>query len=488
VVDASTLPIWLTALAAVLLTAAALCIAIVASAKADWRPAGGLLLLAVSPTVPHVPVTFGLSLDDILPLVAVVLLALGVLRDRAAVRDAWRLIGSKTVRGLAVLAAEAIVFVVGAAAFSSVANASGPADAFRLFARSGVRYLLMAVIVVLAVLANPPRRRMALLTHAIALVGAAEATFGVIAYVLPLPGRMGLELARKNSVLYENVPGRVAGTIGLSPDFLGALFLFTVPLTVALALESGSRRDRVFWWAAAGVQALALGLTFARVSLVLVAAEVVVLMLWRGRMRYIVPLGACLLPVAIFTPAIRRISDDVPDRLALWTSGFRMMIDHPFFGVGSGNMVAVELAQPARYGHTAFGAAEVNAHNTLLLAGAELGTMGFVAAVLLNVALAVLAARMLWLCFRDKRQLAPAAASLAVLAFLVQGMVNDLFTVAVVGTLAAVVIGGFLVVDPDELPAAIPEGGGQGQTEGENKVSLGRRVRQAVRSLRAARI
>ncbi len=466
-IDSATLPIWLTALAAVLLGAAGLWLARVVSAKAEWPPAGGLLLLAVAAVVPNVPVTFGLSLDDILPLVGVALLALGVLRDRAAVREAWRSIESRTVRGLVVLAAEAIVFIVVAAAVSSVVNASGPVDAARLFARSGVRFLLIAAIVVLAVLANPPRRRAALLTHAIALVGTAEAAFGVVAYLLPLPGHMGLELARENSVLYENVPGRVAGTIGLSPDFLGALFLFTMPLSVALALESESRDHRLFWWAAAAVQALALGLSFTRVSLALAAVEVVVLILWRGRMRYIIPLGASLLPVAIFTPAIRRVTDDVPDRLALWTSGFRMMIDHPFFGVGSGNMVAVQLAQPLRYGYTTFGAADVNAHNTLLLAGAELGTLGFVAAVLLNVALAVLAARMLWLCFRDRRrQLAPAAASLAVLAFLVQGMVNDLFTVPVVSTMAALVIGGFLVVAPEEAPVAAVQGAGVRQTEG----------------------
>ena len=199
------------------------------------------------------------------------------------------------------------------------------------------------------------------------------------------------------------------------------------------------------------VQALALGLTFTRASLALVIVEVLILMTWRGRLRYLVPLGAALLPVAMFTPAIQRLTADIPDRLALWLTGFRMMIDHPLFGVGSGNMVAVELAQPARYRYTAFGTAQVNAHNTVLLAGAELGVLGFVAVLLLNVALTVLATRMLWLCLRGKLQLAPAAASLAVLAFLVQGMVNDLFTVAVVATMAALVIGGFLVSIPTGL-------------------------------------
>ena len=459
-VDAATLPVWVTGLAAAVLVVAAFVVARIASATAKWPPAGGLLLLALSPTVPNVPVTFGLSLDDVLPIVAVAVLAAGILRDRAALGDGWRRIESKTVRRIALLGAEGLVLVLGAAAISSIANASGPVDAVRLFARGGIRFLLMAAIVVVAVLANPPRRRVTLLTHAIALVGVAEAAFGLFAYFVRLPGGAGLEVTRINSVLYRSVPGRISGTIGLSPDFLGALFLFTLPLTVALALESKDRGHRLFWWAAAGVQTLALGLTFTRASLGLAVVEIVVLMLWRGRMRYIVPLAASLLPVAIFTPAIQRLGSDTPDRFALWISGFRMMIDHPLFGVGSGNMVAAELAQPALYRNTAFGTARVNAHNTILLAGAELGALGFVAVVLFNVVLGALAFRMLWLCFRGKRQPIPAAAALGVLAFLVQGMVNDLFTVAVVGTLAAVVVGGFLLIDPDETQAIVDEGGG----------------------------
>ena len=154
-VDADTLPLWLTALAAIGLAALAVLVARLASARTNWPPAGGLLLLVVAATVPHVPVTLGLSLDDILPLVAVAFLAWGVFQDRAGVRETWRLIESRLVRALALLAAEAMILLAVAAVVASVANATDPVEAFRLFARSGVRYLLMAVIVVLAVLANP---------------------------------------------------------------------------------------------------------------------------------------------------------------------------------------------------------------------------------------------------------------------------------------------------------------------------------------------
>ena len=448
-IDAAALPLWLTALSALALTVVAVATARAVSVKTGWEPAGALVILALSPLAPHVPVSMGLSLDDVPPVVGTALLLRCIVQDRRDLRSAWRCL-PRAVRGIAMIAGEAIVLVVIAAAVSSVANAAGPVDAFRLFARSGIRYLLLSSIVVLAAMTDPPEWRTSIVARTLAVVGTAEATFGVLAYVLPLPGRLGLELTRRSSVLFDTVPGRVAGTIGLSPDFLGALFLFTIPFTVVVALETQGRNSRSIAWAAVIVQGLALGLTFARASLALVLLEVAVLVLWRGSKRYLVPLAASLVPVALLTPAVERLAADVPDRLALWTSGFRMMIDHPLVGVGSGNMVAVELAQPDRYLHTVFGAAQVNAHNTIILAGAELGVLGFAGLLLLNLSLALLAGRMLWLAIRGKRRLASAAAALAVLSFLVQGMVNDLFTVAVVGVVAAMVVGSTLVREERE--------------------------------------
>ena len=83
--------------------------------------------------------------------------------------------------------------------------------------RSPGRYTYLAVIALLVALAEPVDRRRLFVARAMALLGTAEAVFGLAAFFLPLGG-IGLEPTRKFSVLYFEVPGRIAGTLGISPE------------------------------------------------------------------------------------------------------------------------------------------------------------------------------------------------------------------------------------------------------------------------------
>jgi O-antigen ligase len=435
---------------ALALTAAAIAAGAWLARRTRWAPSAGLALLIATPLVPHVPVVSGLSLDDVLPLLGVAFLAgavdLGRLR---AVRPPWLLVAG-------------LVLLVGAGVVASLANASTPSQAVTMLLRSPVRYAFLAAIVALVALAEPADRRGSFVARGMALLGTAEAAFGLAAFFLPLGG-LGLEPTRKFSVLYFEVPGRIAGTLGISPNFLGAIFVLTIVLTAGLAIAAETRRERLAWWAAVLVQSLALTLTFTRASLGLAIVALAVLLLLRGRVRYLVPVVAVVALGFLTTPgrsaepgrpaqpgpstpvAVERLTADVPDRLALWYSATLMMVDHPATGVGPGRTQEVARADEERYVETPFGSAVNNAHNTVLLAGAEAGIVAAIGAFIVNVAIALAALRVLLAGRRPGLPVVQTAGAIAVLGYLAQGMVNNLFTVAAAGIVFAVVAGSYVI-------------------------------------------
>jgi hypothetical protein len=430
------------------------------SRRTAWGPAGGLTLLVATPLVPHVPVAGGLSLDDILPVLGIVLLIATVdLRRLATAKVPWLL-----VVGLGLAIAAGIV--------SSVSNATSPSQALTMLLRSPGRYAFLAIIVTLVALAEPAERRRLLVARALALLGTAEAVVGLAGFFLPLGG-LGLEPTRKFSVLYFEVPGRIAGTLGISPNFLGAIFVLTIIVTAGLAIEAQARRDRILWWASVLVQSLALTLTFTRASLGLAIVGLAVLLLLRGRVRYLVPvllvvaLGFATTPIREVEPgtggvpgvgapvAVERLTSDVPDRLALWYSATLMMVDHPLTGVGPGQTVVTAQRDPGRYVDTPLGKAYNNAHNTVLLAGAEVGVVGAIGAFLVNLGIALAALGLILGTRRRRIGVIDTAGAIAVLGYLAQGMVNNLFNVAAAGVVFAVVAGAY-VIRLEAAPLARP--------------------------------
>jgi O-antigen ligase len=418
--------------------------------RTDWAPAGGLALLCATPLVPHVPVLSGLSLDDILPLLGIGFLALTVdLRRVRTLRMPW-------------LLAVGLVLAIAAGIVSSIYNASSPTQAVTMLLRSPSRYTYLAVIALLVTLAQPTERRRTFVARSMAVLGTTEAVFGLAAFFLPLGG-IGLEPTRRFSVLYFEVPGRIAGTLGISPNFLGAIFILTILLTAGLATDARDGRERALLWASVLIQSLALTLTFTRASLGLAIALLAVMLLIRGRIRFIVPvllvvgLGFATTPSGAADTgvpgtsgsgppvAIQRLTSDVPDRLALWYSATLMMLDHPLTGVGPGRTVDVASSNPSRYIDTPLGAATNSAHNTVLLAGAELGVLGATGALLVNLGIALAAFRIILAPRRRNLPAIETAGAIAVLGYLAQGMVNNLFNVAAAGVVFAVVAGAYVI-------------------------------------------
>lgn len=429
------------ALIACALAAVAILVSSAVSRVTRSRLTGPLVILAMTPLVPRVEMGMGLSLDDVLPVVGLTLLGTRLRRvvSLRALLDDVRPSVRMLLGGLFLLLVAGLV--------SSFVNAPDVGTFMRYVLKSTGRYAFLALIgVAVAAAVNRHRLGPGVVAMALAVMGSLEAAFGLMAFLVPLPSRMGLSGPRPRSVLFDDVPGRVSGTLGLSPNFTGAVLMVTFIITVGIAAGASNNRARLAWAAAASLQLVVLALTFSRAPLALAVAGVAVVIVLSRRAFLLVPMAAVLVLVAVSTPLLGRFLSDATDRLALWYSAATIMFDHPLGGVGPGQMTVIMRANPERYMDTPLGRAVSSAHNTILLAGAETGILGALGGVLVNIALAVLAVMTIRMAVRNEPEKSSRiAGGVASLCFLVQGMVNNLFTVGVTSVMAAVLIGAFLL-------------------------------------------
>ena len=406
----------------------------------DWQPAGPIVMIALAPLLPRVNVVLGIGLDDLLPLVGLAMLLPVFSR---ALYFAPR---PGPVRFVLVGAAVGMSILVIMGAVSSAANGNGLLDAAILLTRSSGRFLFLTLIVCGLALAVRERPDGSVLAgRALAIMGTAEAVFGLVAFLVPLPDRIGLAGTRPWSVLWGEIPGRVSGTLGLSPNFTGAVLMVSLLVTVGLAARPVRGRERAAWLLGALLQFTVLVLTFSRAPLGAAVIGLVALLLIVSRPVLLAPLAALLGLLSLVTPLAGRFLSDVTDRLALWYSATLVMLDHPLFGVGPGRMNETMRTNPDRYMNTPFGHAVNNAHNTILLSGAEMGVVAAIGSAVLNASLAVLA---VFAILRNRGRRADAhvvAGAIGLLAFLVQGMVNNLMTVGVTSVMGAFVTGAFVL-------------------------------------------
>lgn len=454
------------ALIAVATVALAIPVARVISAAVEWAPAGPIVLIAAAPLMPHVPMVASLSLDDLLPLVGGALLAVHLPLPTVT--------GSRLLRFVLV----AILAATAARVVSAFVNAVSLEGTLVTLIQAIGRPAILVVLAAYVAIAGPAERRYRFVALAIVLFGTFEAVFGLLAFALPLPGGIGMQLAGPLESVYGVCRGRITGTLGLSPNHIGAVFVLSMPITLGLAAKAPAWRGWV-WVAAGAVQGAATLLTFTRSSILIAFAACIVLALYERKLR----LGAGLVAVGILLalmlstlacgggpagtkppPGVTALGtrfEDGNDRLALWYAAAHIMVDHPIAGIGLGQLQDFVVAHPATYGATPFGAATNSAHNTILLAGAETGVLGAVATLALNVALALAALGLIWQ-RGVRRDVLVSAAGFALAGYLVQGMVNNLFTVPATSVLLALLVGAFVAgrhrpTEPlDEIPSLRP--------------------------------
>jgi O-antigen ligase len=438
------------------------------SSLTRWRPAGPIALLAATPLLPNIRLGLHLSADDLLPIIG-----LGILIWQGPL-PSWT--QSRVFRiALAALAVATVARVA-----SAIANGTDVADSFGMLVEAVGRPALLIAIAAYVATAGPAEMRRKLVATAVAIVGTLEAAFGLVAFTFPLPDHIGLQILAAWKESLGGCGARITGTLGLGANHIGAVFVLTIPVTIGVAIRERGWR-RWMWAAATALQYAALVLTFTRTSIILAAIATVAVLVYHRQLRLsLVAVALTALVLFAVTSAacqpkqggepgnggegpIGAITDrfgDTTDRPALWYSATVIMLDHPVFGVGLGRIQEVIKSNPDRYVHTPFGTAASTAHNTILLAGAETGVLGAIATLVLNVALGL--AALIWI-LRGRHDPLLSAAGFAVGAFLVQGMLNNLFTVGVTGVLLALIVGTFasvLTESPDRTR------GTAGATEG----------------------
>ena len=216
-------PIGLVAIGAIVLVAAVL-LATGISRWTDWRPAGPIALIAAAPLVPRIPLLFSLSLDDLTPLVGLGMLTLQLPLPRFT--------GDRILRVVAAAVAVATLARIG----SAVVNGGDVDGSIVMLVKAIARPALLVGIVVYAAIAMPASLRRNFVAYVVAVVGTIEAVFGLVAFAFPLPGGAGIEAARRLTTLYGVCPGRISGTLALSPNHVGVVFVVTLAFTVGLAV------------------------------------------------------------------------------------------------------------------------------------------------------------------------------------------------------------------------------------------------------------
>lgn len=374
-----------------------------------------VLVMAASPLVPARlgPSYAGISLDDI-PLLAGTALALWSVVQR----EGWR----KLIHPLSI---PLWLFAVWNALAVVLAGHVGVDELARGIGRWGL--VALAFSLLLRIAARPGRARFVI--GAVLIVGLGEALFGLWSYVVdwkvqsPDVARLiGLELWRPYQPLYETTPGRIAGTLGVSSNFFGALMLMPTLLAGAMFARAWNRREQAIWAVATGALFFALVLSYTRASMIGLLVGFGVLLLVTLRPRVGVLVAVLVVLGIVLTPAASRFVHEGNDRLALARKAVETVKEQPVAGLGSGDFVAGQFDEdkPVLIG---------TPHNSFLLAATETGIPGgvllFLAAVLPGAVAAVGAIRR-----RGDVLLAGAVAGL--IAFGFQTVSNNLFHIPTV--------------------------------------------------------
>jgi O-antigen ligase len=251
--------------------------------------------------------------------------------------------------------------------------------------------------------------------------------------------------------------------VAWNPDYFALLLVLTIPVFLALALSPGlGAVVRSLGAAAGALGSVALVYTFQRAAyLSLVAAlGVLAVLLHRVRRasdaRWLLGAGVLLMVVvaldafALQGRALRRLGwlTEDPNRLRLWQTALRMVIDHPVLGVGTGRYAFFFHEYAGELGR-GFGPFWGTAHSLYLHLLAEQGVVGLASFVAVFGGLWWATARRLGAV--DGVGAVTLAALLAALAgWLVYGVVQFTFRIPALVYFAALLSGAAAALAPTE--------------------------------------
>jgi hypothetical protein len=385
--------------------------------------------IAASIFPPFIPLAGPLSLDDLPPLIAVVL----ALFTMCFVRE--RTIVDATIFGFALLGLAGLI--------SSAANSDGLSEFGRFAGRSAGRTLFAFGLVLgtRALLGDKRWQRAAV--FALVIAATVESLFCLWAYQKRYIGPYGLGVAdfASWSVLKGEV--RVQGTFSgvrlayegasVSANFLAAYLIMSIPVTIGLAFSTAKGRARDALYLGALVQLIVLYLTYTRAALIALGVGIMVLGFVLGKRKQTLAALAFGAMVTLAIPSVRaKFMSEGHNRYALWWASWEITKDNALVGVGDGNYDRVLHDEP-RYHNTPFGPAETASHNSIMLSAANHGIAGGVAQVLLYGSLVAAALYAFKRSSGSERYLAAGIVS-ALAAYLVQDQFNNLAYIPKVAT------------------------------------------------------
>jgi O-antigen ligase len=176
--------------------------------------------------------------------------------------------------------------------------------------------------------------------------------------------------------------------------------VLTVPLLLTRTPERWTLGRGFLWFGLLGAALILLGAlvaTFSRASLLYALVALVTLALCHRRLRLILAgvatvggLSLLVLPLPAWLLFGFRVSSGMSFRASLWRSGWEIMMDNPWTGIGSGLQV-FEAYRPAYLDIAAHRGLLVTqaggAHNVFLTKGAEMGIAGLILVLVLFIIL-----------------------------------------------------------------------------------------------------
>lgn len=328
--------------------------------RVDWGLVG-VVLIAASPLAPaRLGLDFaGVGVDD-LPLVAGVLLAgLSVIRNEGfgalVPKVSWPLYAFALWNGV-------IAVIDTGLALDGLAKGLG-------------RWLIVAIALSSVVAISKREGRGWVILGAVVVVGTLEALFGIWAYFVDWTVEsdtravlIGLERWRDYQLLFGRNAGRIAGTLGVSSNFFGALMLIPGLVAAGWFQRSKTRMEMTAFGLAALAMVYALALSYTRASLIALGIGAVLAAVLMKRIRFAALMAGAMVLVVATTPILERFSE-ANDRAALAGKSLDAIFEDPATGLGSGSFVdslfdedsPVLIATP---------------HNSFLLAAAETGIPG----------------------------------------------------------------------------------------------------------------
>ncbi len=172
-------------------------------------------------------------------------------------------------------------------------------------------------------------------------------------------GWTGAELSQKTRITY-------LGFLN-DPNDLGMALVMALPMVVYLGTRA-SKMLSLVWYAAAGLVAYAIYLTNSRGATLAIGSMVGLFCVLRfGLFRSVVAIPLLLGPLIALGPSrmaeISADEDSAEGRIEAWYEGVLMLIRRPLFGVGKGQFADHHN--------------NLTAHNSFVLAFAELGLLGY---------------------------------------------------------------------------------------------------------------